>query len=82
MSTKISKHFVRYLKWRDENLCKLYGYGLCKGKPAPPPPETNSKRNPQQIGLKRPKRKGSSHNFSKEGNLDLLFFPPGVKKKR
>ena len=30
----ITRHF-RYLKWRYENLFKLYGYGLCKGKPIP-----------------------------------------------
>ena len=26
----MTKHF-RYLKWRNPHLCKLYGYGLCKG---------------------------------------------------
>ena len=31
---KFSKLF-RYLKWRNPHLCKLYGYGLCKGKPTP-----------------------------------------------
>ena len=30
----VTKHF-RYLKWRNPCLCKLYGYGLCKGKLTP-----------------------------------------------
>ncbi len=30
----ITKH-LRYLKWRNPHLYKLYGYGLCKGKPTP-----------------------------------------------
>ena len=30
----ITIHF-RYLKWRNPHLYKLYGYGLCKGKPTP-----------------------------------------------
>ncbi len=30
--TNVTKHF-RYLKWRNPHLYKLYGYGLCKGKP-------------------------------------------------
>ena len=29
-----TKHF-RYQKWRNPHLYKLFGYGLCKGKPAP-----------------------------------------------
>ena len=29
-----TNHF-RYLKWRNPDLYKLYGYGLCKGKPTP-----------------------------------------------
>ena len=28
----VTKHF-RYLKWRNPHVYKLYGYGLCKGKP-------------------------------------------------
>ena len=31
----ITKHFERYLKWRNPHLYKVYGYGLCKGKPTP-----------------------------------------------
>ncbi len=31
----ITKHFERELKWRSPHLYKLYGYGLCKGKPIP-----------------------------------------------
>ena len=34
LDVKITKH-VRYLKWRNPHLYKLYGYGLCKGKPTP-----------------------------------------------
>ena len=30
----LTNHF-RYLKWRNPHLYKLYGYGLCKGKPTP-----------------------------------------------
>jgi len=30
----ITKHF-RYLKWRYENLYRLYGWGLCNGKLTP-----------------------------------------------
>ena len=30
----LAQHF-RYLKWRNPHLYKLYGYGLCEGKPTP-----------------------------------------------
>ncbi len=30
----VTKDF-RYLEWRNPHLYKLYGYGLCKGKPSP-----------------------------------------------
>ena len=33
-STQFTKLF-RYQKWRNPHLYKLYGYGLCKGKPNP-----------------------------------------------
>ena len=30
----LSSTRIRYLKWRNPHLCKLYGYGLCKGNPS------------------------------------------------
>jgi len=35
VSLTTSPKTFRYLKWRNPHLYKLYGYGLCKGKPIP-----------------------------------------------
>ena len=31
MNIPVIMKMFRYLKWRNPHLCKLYGYGLCKG---------------------------------------------------
>ena len=44
----LTKYF-RYLKWRNPHLHKLYGYGLCKGKPAPPNSRKSASLPPLEV---------------------------------
>ena len=72
LQAKITKHFVRYLKWRNPHLSKLYGYGLCKDKTHPQKSRSVAFLVPETFGDKIPPKKrrpGASEGMNHQNSL-------------